>query len=154
ETRTLRRPAGIPPGEARGFVLRVSAGPDRGRSLALGGPLRVLVGQSPSCDLRVSDPHVSRRHLAIEPADGRLRMVDLGSRNGTFIHGVRIEAALAVPGDGGTPGGPVPGGEAGQAPAGAALSERASFGRVVGASVEMRALYPLLERLAASNIPA
>ena len=44
--------------------------------------------------------------------------------------------------------------EAGQPRVGPALSERTSFGRLVGASAEMRALYPLLERLAASDIPA
>ena len=154
DTRTLLRPASAPLGQGQGFALRVSAGPDRGRALALGGPLRVLVGQSATCELRLSDPHVSRRHLAIEPVGDRLRVVDLGSRNGTWVNGVRIESALAGAGDEITLGSTVLTVEAGKELSGPALSERTAFGRLVGASAEMRALYPLLERLAASDIPA
>jgi DNA-binding NtrC family response regulator len=155
DARTLLRAASAPgASEAPGFALRVLAGPDQGRTLALGGPLRVLVGQSATCELRVSDPHVSRRHLAIEPVSGRLRVVDLGSLNGTHVNGVRIESVLASAGDEIALGSTVLTVELVKAPAGPALSERTSFGRLVGASAEMRALYPLLERLAASDIPA
>jgi two-component system, NtrC family, response regulator HydG len=154
ETRTLLRPSVAPAAEATGFVLRVSAGPDRGRSVTLGGPLRVLVGQSASCELRLSDPHVSRRHVAVEPVGSNLRVVDLGSLNGTFVNGVRIESVLAAVGDQVLLGSTALSIEAGQPRAGPALSQRTSFGRLVGASAEMRALYPLLERLAASDVPA
>ncbi len=97
---------------------------------------------------------MSRRHLAIEPANGRLRVLDLGSLNGSFVNGVRIESALAAAGDEIALGSTVLVVEDGKEQAGPALSARTSFGRLVGASAEMRALYPLLERLAASDIPA
>jgi transcriptional regulator with GAF, ATPase, and Fis domain len=153
-TRTLLRADRGSSAEAPGFALRVRVGPDQGRTLALGGPLRVLVGQSAACELRLSDPHVSRRHLAVEPVGDRLRVVDLGSLNGTTVNGVRIESILAGPGDEITLGSTVLVVDAGRSSGRAALSERTSFGRLVGASAEMRALYPLLERLAGSDIPA
>jgi transcriptional regulator with GAF, ATPase, and Fis domain len=159
ETRTLLRPSGVGgvggvEAQAPSFALRVSHGPDQGKVLAMPGPLRVLVGQSAACDLRVSDPHVSRRHLAIEPAGGRVRVVDLGSLNGTSVNGVRVESALVAPGDDIALGSTVLTLEAVARGSEPALSTRTAFGRLVGSSAEMRALYPLLERLAASDIPA
>jgi DNA-binding NtrC family response regulator len=45
----------------------------------------------------IADPAVSARHARIEIRDGRARIVDLGSRNGTWVGGARVEAAaLAV----------------------------------------------------------
>ena len=41
----------------------------------------------------VADPAVSARHARIDLVDGRARIVDLGSRNGTWIGGARVEAA-------------------------------------------------------------
>ena len=157
ETRTLLRPASGAPGETRGFVLRVSAGPDRGRTLALGGPLRVLVGQSATCELRVSDPHVSRRHLkAIEPANWpAARAFDLRiPQRQLRQRGAHRSRRSPPPATRIALGSTVLAVEDGKEPARPALSERTSFGRLVGASAEMRALYPLLERLAASDIPA
>jgi len=46
------------------------------------------------CDLVLSDPTVSRRHLRIaRQADGSWRIVDLGSTNGTKVRGARIREA-------------------------------------------------------------
>jgi len=41
----------------------------------------------------IRDPAVSARHARIEVRDGRARIVDLGSRNGTWVGGARVEAA-------------------------------------------------------------
>jgi pSer/pThr/pTyr-binding forkhead associated (FHA) protein len=43
------------------------------------------------CDITLSDPDVSRRHAEIEIAAGELSIVDLGSTNGTFVNGDRID---------------------------------------------------------------
>jgi DNA-binding NtrC family response regulator len=43
--------------------------------------------------IAIGDPTVSARHARIEVADGRARIVDLGSRNGTWLGGARVEAA-------------------------------------------------------------
>lgn len=47
------------------------------------GPL--YVGKSESASLRLADPTVSRRHLALSLCEQRLRVQDLGSKNGTFV---------------------------------------------------------------------
>ncbi len=41
----------------------------------------------------IPDPAVSARHARIELQEGRARIVDLGSRNGTWVGGARVEAA-------------------------------------------------------------
>ena len=47
------------------------------------------------CDgLLVADERVSRRHLRFEVVDGRLVVRDLGSSNGTFLDGVRVDGPV------------------------------------------------------------
>jgi pSer/pThr/pTyr-binding forkhead associated (FHA) protein len=48
---------------------------------------RILVGRSPSADLRLEDPSVSRLHARIEVRDDGVYVEDLGSRNGTLVDG-------------------------------------------------------------------
>src|SRR3954471_17612668 len=77
------------------ITLRVTSAPDAGKTLVIddGQPTRVLVGRSPSCELRVEDTSVSRRHAAFELVAGQLRVTDLESRNGTWINEVSIVEA-------------------------------------------------------------
>lgn len=52
----------------------------------------ITLGRSLDCDLWLEDPILSRRHCLIEPAlegDGWV-VIDLESRNGTFVNGVRV----------------------------------------------------------------
>ena len=73
--------------------LTVRTGPDTGRSCVVDRDV-VTVGKLPGCDLVLSDPTVSRRHFSICRAPGgRWRVVDLGSTNGTFVDGARIQEA-------------------------------------------------------------
>ncbi|OYV66743.1 MAG: hypothetical protein B7Z72_10790, partial [Gemmatimonadetes bacterium 21-71-4] len=58
-----------------------------------------LVGRAPTCDLPIIDPTISRRHAEVECVDGGVQVRDLGSSNGTFVNGVRIEHADLVAGD-------------------------------------------------------
>jgi len=52
------------------------------------------------CDgLDLADAQVSRRHLELSPEEGRVRVRDLGSTNGTFLDGIKMtEPADLVPG--------------------------------------------------------
>jgi DNA-binding NtrC family response regulator len=137
------------------FALTIIGGPDRGKSFMLGAgqPSRVLVGQSPACELRLSDRMISRRHAAFELQGARVRVTDLASTNGTFINGITILDATCGGGE------QVQLGETTirlDLLAGAVkvqLPTATRFGRLVGQSVEMRKLYPLCERLAASTVP-
>jgi len=60
---------------------------------------RVTVGRHPSADLQLDperDLDVSARHAEITFAEGRWRVRDLGSSNGTLVNGHRITAATAL----------------------------------------------------------
>jgi hypothetical protein len=51
-----------------------------------------LIGRGADCQLALDDALVSRRHAAIRvAADGSATVEDLGSRNGVFLNGVRID---------------------------------------------------------------
>src|SRR5262249_41375729 len=41
--------------------------------------------------LLLADPQTSRRHLVLTPADGTVTVPDLGSTNGTFVEGSRLD---------------------------------------------------------------
>ena len=46
---------------------------------------RVLIGRGAECDIVILDVDLSRVHAAIEPVDGQLVAIDLGSKNGTWV---------------------------------------------------------------------
>src|SRR5262249_36732532 len=53
------------------------------------------IGTAVGCKLRLSDPTVSRFHCETTLTEDGFRVIDSGSRNGTFIDGVRVyDAAL------------------------------------------------------------
>jgi len=58
-----------------------------------------LVGRGPECDLAIDSNLLSRHHARLFLDGQQLRVEDLGSSNGTFINGERIERAAAKPGD-------------------------------------------------------
>ena len=137
------------------YRLVVVDGPDRDLELVIDGTQsnRVLVGQGTSCDMRLTDPKVSRRHAAFDVGELGLRIIDLESRNGTFVSGVRVDGATLEGGEMIRIGNSMLRVDALEAAHPVTLSPATSFGHVVGASVEMRRLYPLCERLAASDVP-
>lgn len=53
-------------------------------------PLRI--GRATDCDIRVSDPHVSRHHIEIKPlGNGAWVVRDLDSTHGSFVQGQRFK---------------------------------------------------------------
>lgn len=50
----------------------------------------LVIGRSTAADLVLNDPEVSRRHAAISQENGILLLVDLQSRNGTYVNERRI----------------------------------------------------------------
>jgi two-component system, NtrC family, response regulator HydG len=135
----------------------VIEGPDAGKAFDLDpySPTRILVGTSPVCQIRLSDPSVSRRHLALEPQGRRYRITDLGSTNGTFIDGIAVIDGF-IRGDEivrvGATAMRIEAAEGGAAAA-SPLPSAIRFGRVIGASVAMRRIYPLCEKLAKVDVP-
>src|SRR4051812_29527549 len=113
----------------------------------------MLLGTSPACEMRLSDPAVSRRHAAFEPAGRRYKLTDFQSTNGTFVDGVAIGEAYVRGGEIVRCGATAMRLEQGEAPPSHPLPSAARFGRTLGASVAMRRLYPLCERLAKARVP-
>jgi pSer/pThr/pTyr-binding forkhead associated (FHA) protein len=58
-----------------------------------------LIGRSKSCDLRICDPKVSRKHFLIRFGDGAFFLQDQDSSCGTYINGKRVMAQRLNDGD-------------------------------------------------------
>jgi hypothetical protein len=54
-------------------------------------PAHVVAGRSSACALRIGEPQVSAEHASLSHRDGRWVARDLGSRNGTFVNGERLD---------------------------------------------------------------
>lgn len=75
-----------------GTALLVAHGnPEQGARFLLDQPL-VSVGRHPDADILLDDVTVSRRHAELRAVDGGYELVDLGSLNGTFVNGDRVDA--------------------------------------------------------------
>jgi predicted component of type VI protein secretion system len=75
-----------------------TTGPLAGRRLELTAQL--VLGRDEGADVVVDDPEISRRHAAMRPAGDTVEVEDLGSLNGTWVNGARIETrVLLTPGD-------------------------------------------------------
>jgi pSer/pThr/pTyr-binding forkhead associated (FHA) protein len=70
--------------------LRVVEGPQAGEELELTGPA-VIGRSSTNAALVIRDSEASRRHASVIPEGNSLNVEDLGSTNGTFVNGERIE---------------------------------------------------------------
>ncbi len=133
------------------MVLTARTGADAGRSCIVARDV-VVVGKLGDCDLVLTDPTVSRRHLRIARVGGdQWRLYDLGSTNGTFVAGARVHEA------------PLTAGSvfrAGQVEIAFAPERQEvpiepwpepSYGPLVGASEPMRRLFGLIDRVAATE---
>ncbi len=47
-------------------------------------------------DLQISEPTVSRKHLKVRIANGQFFVEDLGSANGTFVNGKKIDSEIEI----------------------------------------------------------
>jgi hypothetical protein len=57
-----------------------------------------ILGSAPESDLVVSAPGVSRRHATVRRVTGGIEVVDLGSKNGLYAEGRRVERIILSPG--------------------------------------------------------
>jgi hypothetical protein len=80
-------PAPEPEPEAMAARLRVGASEH-----SLAGN-RLLIGRSRDCDIRLTDPNVSRRHAEVRREGPSFVVVDLDSTNGTEVNGRRVKRA-------------------------------------------------------------
>jgi DNA-binding NtrC family response regulator len=130
--------------------LRVVKGPDKGME-KLVPPHGLVVGTAPECNFVLSDSAISQTHFSVMPGETGFHLQDLGSRNGTWMRGIRFKDAyirrrenieigyttlrlLLMDGHEEYP-----------------LSSSTSFGGMIGRSVAMRQVFAMLERASASD---
>jgi pSer/pThr/pTyr-binding forkhead associated (FHA) protein len=56
----------------------------------------IVLGRSSEADIVVDDTGVSRRHLEIRRNQGRVYAVDLGSTNGSYVNGERVNGTAEL----------------------------------------------------------
>ncbi|MCC9144243.1 MULTISPECIES: DUF3662 and FHA domain-containing protein [unclassified Arthrobacter] len=66
-----------------------------GQRYTLNAP-SVVLGRSSEADIPVDDTGVSRRHLEIRTENGASRAVDLGSTNGSFVNGQKVQGEAVL----------------------------------------------------------
>ena len=54
------------------------------------------IGRSSECAIPVKDRYLSRRHAEIEAVNGNWVLKDLGSANGTYLNGARVEHDMSL----------------------------------------------------------
>jgi pSer/pThr/pTyr-binding forkhead associated (FHA) protein len=64
-------------------------GPDKGRSFEVDEET-IFIGRAPDNEIHVKDKSVSRKHLKIVKRGEKYYVTDLGSKNGTFVDGMRV----------------------------------------------------------------
>jgi DNA-binding winged helix-turn-helix (wHTH) protein len=59
-----------------------------------------IVGRDPSASVRLDSPKVSRQHARLIVRGGRATILDLGSKNGSYVRGIRVTGPrMLQPGD-------------------------------------------------------
>src|SRR5436190_20186616 len=83
------------------ITLTVTAGPHQGKVFSFEGHDTFIVGRSPRARFRLprDDKYFSRYHFMVEANPPLCRLVDLKSRNGTYVNGERVEKADLKDGD-------------------------------------------------------
>lgn len=81
------------------IVLRFISGKYQGGEFPLTEGVPVVVGRSSDLDMVLVEEMVSRRHAHIEMRSGVVHVEDLGSTNGTFVNGERVQRASLTEGD-------------------------------------------------------
>lgn len=98
QTAMTKLPASFKPRPRRAHLLEQTAGP--------GSPARhelsadtLVIGRGSAADLRLDSDDVSRTHAQLMRVDDEYTIEDLDSRNGIFLNGLQVHAAVLRDGD-------------------------------------------------------
>ncbi len=74
--------------------LKVVTGGNEGKLISINRD-KFLIGRSDECHIRPKSESISRRHCAFVRKDGHILLVDLKSRNGTYVNDHKLDPAKA-----------------------------------------------------------
>lgn len=81
------------------WAIRILTGSQSGQIVPL-APGYNIIGRSPSCQIKLASNSVSKEHATVlMTEDGKVIITDMGSRNGTFVNGLRVQNQKLHPGD-------------------------------------------------------
>ena len=92
---TVARDLDLVPGD-RLHCLELIDCVDSGRRHVV-GPLGLKIGRTAPADIVLLDSEVSRAHCMVTIDGDELVVADLGSTNGTYVNGVRVEGSVPLP---------------------------------------------------------
>ncbi len=144
--------SGPRPSELRldGFSLVVVEGPDAG-AVVRARASELSVGIMPGNNLVLSDPTVSRHHFSVTATPEGFLLRDLGSSNGTWVFGVRIDRGYVGDGARVRAGRTTLRIEQAQEEICETLSPEDRFGTILGSSPAMRRIFAALPSIARSD---
>ena len=149
-TRTIFLEGGDEQLELQRYRLRVIDGVDKGTEVSCESA-RATVGSSPTNDLVLDDPAVSRVHATIEVDDDGYLLTDRSSKNGTFLDGLRLRQIYLDDGTEFRLGNTTIRFELSDETTEVQFSGRERFGGLLGKSREMRQIFAILERVAPTD---
>jgi len=140
-----------PFGQASAFVTQFRLVVDGAERPFVSSSDRAVLGTHESCDVVLGDRTVSRFHCEITVREGRARVRDLDSKNGTLVDGVSVLESFLHDGARLTLGQTTMRFHIGGGEVAIPLSRTSQFGLLVGRSAEMRHVFALLEQAAQSK---
>jgi hypothetical protein len=72
-----------------GWCLKADSGIEKGQIIPLSGLMEV--GRALECNISILEPSLSRKHAELEVRNGDLMLTDLGSSNGTYVNGEKVQ---------------------------------------------------------------
>jgi pSer/pThr/pTyr-binding forkhead associated (FHA) protein len=90
------------PSEAKNeprFALRFISGKYQGGEYPLAEGQEIVIGRSSELDMVLVEEMVSRKHARIALSEGTISIEDLGSTNGTFVNGEKVQQGTLREGD-------------------------------------------------------
>jgi transcriptional regulator with GAF, ATPase, and Fis domain len=137
-----------------GTVVRVVGAPARPHRFPLAAGIPCRIGSSSDSDVVISEPTVSRAHAEVTLTPEGVVVHDLGSRNGTFYLGQRVEKVTLAVGATITLGAVTVVLDAEGAAANEQLEYTAdAYSGIVGRSARMKRLFAVLSRIEGSLPP-
>ncbi len=163
---TLSLPQAEPPSTSAWLI--VAPGTPAERRMPLGTD-PICIGTGEDADLRIADPHVSRRHVEVQRTAAGVVVRDLGSTNGTYVDGNVVKEVVVMNGatirvgttsirveterPGSNPPALDPLARLSSLPAEDSIPPgEPTFGAAVGASLGMRRIFAILDRLAPTEL--